>query len=297
MENCLIIINRSAGGSKNISFDYVKNTLGRGFNYPCHTIPTDGEPNLDGYSTLAVCGGDGTLSNVLGKVYDKNKSVYYFPSGTLNDKAKIRQSAKSNESAPTHAVIGKIAGDTQAVFSYVFAAGSFTPIGDVASVKMKKRFGVLAYLSHVISEYKIHRIHAKIQTNESVYTGDFTLIMFLKSPRCFGFKFNKAYDESDESGHMLLIRSPRHSGLLGKIEMFFPFFRVFFLGLKKERDGKIVFKKVDNVSITLDKQTAFCKDGEKEMAEGDFTLSFEKTECNLNLVHKTKTALYHSDLK
>ncbi len=288
MENCLIIINKSAGGSKNISFDYVKNTLGRGFNYTCHTIPTDGEPNLDGYSTLAVCGGDGTLSSVLGKVYNKNKSVYYFPSGTLNDKAKIKPYEKSSDSAPSHAVIGKITGDAEAVFSYVFAAGSFTPIGYVASVKMKKRFGVLAYLAHVINEYKVHRIHAKIQTNDAVYSGDFTLIMFLKSPRCFGFKFNRAYDEKDESGHMVLIRSPRRGGLLGKIEMFFPFFKVFFLGLKNERDGKIVFKKVDNVLVTLSKETAFCKDGEKEIANGSFTLAFEKTECNLNLIQKHK---------
>ena len=288
MENCLIIINKSAGGSNRISFDYVKNVLGRGFNYTCHTIPTDGEPNLDGYSTLAVCGGDGTLSNVLSRVYNKRKSVYYFPSGTLNDKAKIKQKTKGGESSLSHAVIGKITGDANAVFSYVFAAGSFTPIGYVASVNMKKRFGVLAYLSHIISEYKVHRIRAKIQTRDSVYTGEFTLIMFLKSPRCFGFKFNKAYDESAESGHMVLIRSPRHDGLLGKIEMFFPFFKVFFLGLKNERDGKIVFKQVDAVSVALGGETAFCKDGEKEIASGDFTLSFEKTECNLSLVHKTK---------
>ena len=301
MENCLIIINKSAGTSKKISFDTVKKLLGNGYKYACHTIPTDGEPNLDGFKALAVCGGDGTLSNVLDKVYDKQKDVFYFPSGTLNDKAKAvkRTNKKTKSSAQveqsdSHAVIGIVSGADNTVFSYVFAAGAFTPIGYRASVKMKKKFGVLAYLAEVVKEYKVHRINASIKADGKTYDGEFSLVMFVKSPRCFGFEFNKAYDKNTESGHMLLIRSPKHDGIIGKIEMFFPFFKSFFIGLKKERDGKIIFKNIECAKVSLNSTTAFCKDGEKDVRDGDFTICFQKTECNLNLIDKTKTAVHRA---
>lgn len=289
MENCLIVINKSAGSAGKINFDYVKNRLGNRYKYFCHTIPTDGEPKVENYDALAVCGGDGTLSRVLEKVYDSNKQVFYFPYGTLNDKAKIKNANKDS-----HAVVGETEGATHTVFSYVLAAGSFTPIGYETSVKLKKKIGVLAYLLKVVREYKVHRIHARLTTAECVYSGDFTLIMFLKSPRCFGFKFNKAYDENATSGHLILIRSPKHDGLLGKIEMFFPFFRVFFLGLKNERDGKIIFKQITSAGVNLQDETAFCKDGEKAVFDGDFSVNFVKTTCNLNMINKTQKALYHT---
>lgn len=279
MESCLIIINKSAGSADKISFDYIKTRLGKNYDFSCHTIPIDGEPNLDKYGALAVCGGDGTLSSVLSNVYDKPKDVFYFPYGTLNDKAKTHSSSK-------HAVVGVVSGESRTMFSYVFAAGAFTPIGYNTKTNLKKRFGVLAYLVNAVKEYKIHRIHAKIATGDKVYSGDFNLIMFIKSPRCFGFRFNRAYDEKSETGHLVLIRSPKHGGLLGKIEMFFPFFRVFFVGLKNEREGKIVFKKIECADISLNSQTDFCKDGEKETAIGNLKVCFQKTKCNLNFMRK-----------
>ena len=280
MESCLIIINKEAGTSDKISFDTVKKRLGGGYKYLCHTIPNDGEPDLDEYNALAVCGGDGTLSTVLSRVYNKRKNVFYFPSGTLNDKAKSEK--HTTRAAEHHAVVG-IAGDD--VFSYVFAAGSFTPIGYTASIKMKRRFGILAYLAQVLKESKVHRINAEITVKDKTYKGDFTLIMLLKSPRCFGFNFNKAYDEQKESGHLILIRSPKHRGLLGKIEMFFPFFRVFFMGLKKEREGNIVFKEFECATIKLAGKLDFCKDGEKAEKQGEFEVCFQKTKCNVNLIN------------
>ena len=287
MKNCLIIINQSAGGAEKISFDYVKNRLGNRYQYTCHTIPTDGEPNTNGYEAIAVCGGDGTLTNLLAKVYDRQIDVFYFPSGTLNDKAKIKSGAKACNSP---AIIGRVSGEYPTVFSYVYAAGSFTPIGYTANVKMKKRFGVLAYLGDVLKEYKVHHISAEIEIDGKTYKDDYTLIMLLKSPRCFGFEFNKAYDEKSESGHIVLIRAPKGKGLCGKIAMFFPFFRVFFIGLKKEREGVITFKRFDSLMVKLEEKTTFCRDGERDEQSGDFKVHFVKTKCNLNIIPKTKMA-------
>ena len=65
---------------------------------------------------------------------------------------------------------------------------------------------------------------------------------------------------------------------------FFPFFRVFFMGLKNEREGNIVFKKFNRLNATFDLPTDFCKDGEKASIDGNIAVEFERTECRLNLM-------------
>lgn len=116
------------------------------------------------------------------------------------------------------------------------------------------------------------------------FQGEFNLIMFIKSPRCFGFHFNKLYDEQDEGGHLLLIPSPKHDGLLGKVEMFFPFFKVFFIGPRKESEDGIIFKRIKSARVSLPHNTTFCVDGERRDHVGDLNLSFEKTTCKLKII-------------
>lgn len=314
MKKCLIIINKNAGSSKKISFDKVQNVLGGDFCYDHCTLPCNQSVDLNGYDAVCVCGGDGTLGSILQIASDMPVKVFYFPVGTLNDKAKAERyshlkqksaldcskTAKNSrknsiENCKNNAmpiVVGKCGkkgeqnGDT--IFSYVFAAGSFTPIGYTSDVKEKQKFGALAYVAKVFKEYRPHRINITLDVDGNKIEGEFSLVMFVKSPRCFGFRFNKAYDKQSESGHLLLIRSPKHKGALGYIEMFFPFFRSFFVGLKKERDkGSIIFKKVKRVNMQIQAPLTFCKDGEKHTLEkGDYHLSFEKTVCDFCVIDK-----------
>lgn len=369
MPDCLILINRNAGGGKKISADKIKNFLGDGYAYSELDFPCDNEADYKKFDCVAVCGGDGTLSSVMQNLYETGTEIKYFPAGTLNDKAKakryadkfhINQAKKTlTESLPlrgkeinpeveagcefvenrlskqltankndkskcaetnfdayeeviekikkpikhprpskalteNHAyesknynsapiVIGK-AGDK--IFTYVLAAGSFTPIGYTAKVKLKQKIGVLAYIGQIVREYKIHRIKARLSADEQSFSGEFTLIMFLKSPRCFGFNFNRDFSENDESGHLIAIRSPKHNGLLGKIEMFFPFFRVFFIGLKKPKDGKIIFRRVKDAGIKIDEPYTFCNDGEKCEISGDSRVTFKRTKCKISIINK-----------
>jgi len=295
MKKCLIIINKSAGGSKRVSFEKVEQCLGDTYEYTRRTIPDGPDPNPAGYDAVAVCGGDGTLGSVLGKVYDKPVDVWYFPVGTLNDKAKAERYADTKtvcpscggESAHRQIVLGKCGDKGDRIFAYVFAAGAFTPIGYTASVAVKKKIGVLAYIGRVLEEYKIHRIRATIDCGDKRYEGEFALIMFVKSPRCFGFNFNKAFDPESLSGHLVAIRSPKHDGLLGKIEMFFPFFRTFFIGLKKNHDGKIIFRNVYKATVTHEEDTVYCRDGEKHVvAKGEHKIKFTRSLCNFNVIEK-----------
>lgn len=308
MESCLIIINQNAGTSKKINFEKVEKCLGDRYEYTRKNIPRDRIENVEKFDAIAVCGGDGTLGSVLQKVYDKPIDLYYFPVGTLNDKAKAERYARHKSVCPTckdyvenkkPVVYGKCQKSIEqdgyetvdcdaSVFAYVFAAGSFTPIGYTSGVDEKKKFGILAYVSKVLKEYKPHAIKATIKNGKHTYEGEFTLVMLVKSPRCFGFPFNKAFDAESTSGHLVAIRAPKHKGFLGYIEMFFPFFRVFFIGLKKEKTkGKIVFEKTYSTKLTLSQDIDFCRDGEKQtLGEGTYKISFKKSVCNFSVIEK-----------
>ncbi len=279
MEKCLIVINKNAGKCRDCTFKRVEKALGKAFDYDIVYLSKDVNVNYSGYRNVAVCGGDGTLSSVLSEIYSTRRTIYYFPCGTLNDKAKAKRYAIS----PKPTVVGRA---NDGIFTYVLAAGAFTPIGYLAKVKNKKRLGILAYVFKILEAYKVNRIKAEVTSDGAeICKGEFNLLMFLKSPRCFGFNFNRAYDEDSESAHLIAIRSPRHDGILGKIEMFFPFFRVFFLGLKTEQNGNVIFKRIENAELKLHSLTSFCVDGEQVFYKDNMNITFEKTDCRLKIVN------------
>lgn len=326
MKKCLIIINKNAGSCRKISFDRVERILGADYLYTHFTLPCSLSVPYAGYDAIAVCGGDGTLSSIMQQVWNKDINFYYFPAGTLNDKARatkhLSRSKILSEQNKT-LVVGRYSSDNdstnagntsassfcindyikkaaiessakadtpqkQGLFTYVLAAGSFTPIGYCSSVERKKKFGILVYLANVIKEYKPHKIGAEIATSTHKFSGDFTLIMLIKSPRCFGFSFNRAYNQNAKSGHLLAIRASKHMGALGYVEMFFPFFRAFFIGLKKEKTkGALIFTEADNIKIMLKQDTVFCKDGEKcPLSSGEYSISFERTQCSFDVINR-----------
>ena len=173
-------------------------------------------------------------------------------------------------------------------FSYVFAAGSFTPLGYIVPPEKKKKLGILAYLFRVVSQYKVYDIKTQITADDVNYDGNYTLIMFIDSMRCFGFNFNKLYSPSDGATHMLLIKSPGKNSLRNKIKIFWPLFKAFFIGFKKEvSNNKMVFKKVINASLKFENSIPFNLDGEKYDFVGDVTVSVHKPDVDV-FVGKSK---------
>ncbi len=233
-----------------------------------------------GYNCLAVCGGDGTLNSALNAIAKEGQELIYIPCGTLNDTAKSLKLAKelSVDNRKIRRIdIGEV-NDTK--FSYVCAGGTFTPIGYKTKIKTKKKVKVLAYLLMVLKEYKIHNIKANITANnkegfplfdnkkQMEFFDEYTLVMVVNSKRCFGFNFNKLFTHNDGKAQLILIKAPKNKGIIGKITVFFPFFRVFFMGVDKEINGKYIkYLTIDSGKIQLDKEYDFTIDGEKIQLE------------------------------
>lgn len=175
--------------------------------------------DFSAYERIVVCGGDGTLNGILNSKMRDDVEIIYLPYGTLNEFYK--GGIKDNH------FLKDICFANDLYFSYVMAAGIFTPIGYCVNDKKKRKYKALAYISHVVKEYKIHRIKAKLTTQDYCDEGEYSLIMAIDSPRCFGFRFNRLFKTDDGIMHLLAIRAPKNNGLIGKIKIFFPLFRAF----------------------------------------------------------------------
>lgn len=264
MKRTLFVINEMSGNSDGVNEDVIKFVCAK--NDVIDEIRLENaeqDYNVDGYDKLIVCGGDGTIHNAVNKCKDKNIDIFYFPYGTLNERAKCGEINKTARRLPCMGTVNK------SLFSYVIAAGAFTEIGYTAKPESKKRFKAFAYITKVLSAYKVYRIKAEIVTDNESYEGTYSLIMVIDSDRCFGFKFNHAYRPDDKIMHLLTIRSTGKNNIIGKIRMFFPFFRAFFIGFEKEYHSRnINFVPVKNVEIALNDKTVFCVDGERKDYEG-----------------------------
>lgn len=259
----LVVVNKKSGNySKRVDDradvavgkDLVKKTVDVDDDYP--SMLATGK-----YDLLVVCGGDGTLHSVLNKTQNVRVKTVFLPCGTFNEKARTLLGNEGHS-----LLVGKL-GET--VFTYVAACGSFTPIGYDTSVEKKKRYKVLAYLTHVVREYRIHRIRATVTLDGKKEEGEYTLIMFVKSDRCFGFRFNRMFDPNKKTGHALLIKAPEKGGLVGLIKMFFPFFRAFFLGFGREyRSKNMLFTEFSEGELLLEEERDFAVDGERKTFAG-----------------------------
>ena len=278
-KKCIIIINELAGNSRRINAELLKEVFGWGFDVDTFaikqkTVLTD----FSDYDRIVFCGGDGTLNGIMNCQQKCGAEIIYCPSGTLNELA-------TGQSKQKHYTLRDAGIADDKLFSYVFACGMFTPLGYIVKARNKKRFKALAYLAKVVSQYKLYHIDAKLVIDGKVDDSKYSLIMAIDSPKCFGFHFNKLYQFDDGLLHVLTIKSPKHRGLLGKIEVFFPLFRAFFIGFRKPYHSKnMFFDKCEHLKVVLRDETDFCADGEKVTMNGVFEITPTKLQNPIHIV-------------
>ena len=141
----------------------------------------------ENYERIVVAGGDGMLHEVLNGVMhlEKEVTVGYIPSGTVNDFATTHRLPKNNifEAAKiaagdnVHTVdVGRF-GNTY--FSYVAAFGVATNVAYDTDQKSKKRWRILAYVANIFksffgkNKFKSACRKMTIDTGEAVIKGEF----------------------------------------------------------------------------------------------------------------------------
>ena len=256
--NCLLVINTLSGNSSKVCEDELIRKYAEKDAVSVKYIrdPSD-TYSVDGVEKLIVCGGDGTLNNALNICRDRDIDIYYLPFGTFNETAKAAQ-GNGVRPLPPCGRIGNVD------FAYVAAAGSFTDIGQAPDPSVKRRFKLFAYFFRVLAAYKVHRIEAKVECPRFAAEGTYTLVMFSNAVRCFGFRFNRLHRDNSDDLQVLLIRAPKKDNLWGRIKMFFPFFRAFFIGFNREHFGKnLLFASIPSAEVTIAETTPFCVDGER----------------------------------
>ena len=277
--NCLIVINTMSGNAAKIDEKTLLSRYAEGDVVSVKYLRTPADRySPDGVEKLIVCGGDGTLHHALSLCRERDIDLYYLPCGTFNETAK----ATAGKGVRPMESCGRIG---ESSFAYVAAAGSFTNLGQAAAPCAKKRFKLLAYFAKVLSAYKVHRIRASIETEKVKTEGVYTLLMVSNAKRCFGFRFNRLHKKQPDALQLIAIKAPKKDDLWGRIKMFFPFFRIFFLGFSKEHFGKtILVTSFREGTLTLFDKTPFCLDGESALLFGKNALTKSKGKARLFLI-------------
>ena len=277
--NCLLVVNTMSGNASSVRVEEILSKYAAGDDVRVRYLrdPSDGY-SATGVDKLIVCGGDGTLHHALSLCGDREIDLYYLPCGTFNERAK---DTEGQGLCPLRD-FGRI-GETD--FSYVAAAGSFTSLGQDADNGDKRRYKLFAYFAKVLSAYKVHRIEAKITTDKVSVQGVYTLLMISNARRCFGFRFNRLHRKHPDALQLIAIKAPEKDDLRGRIRMFFPFFRVFFLGVSKEYIGKdILVTSFREGKITLTSETPFCLDGERVLLSGENEIAIKRGKARVFLI-------------
>jgi len=259
MKKCVIVINKLCGGYKSANIgDLTKIFAEKDFEVSFFYIDNDHDFYYQDVDRVVVCGGDGTFNRIINLYLNTKTEVIYCPFGTLNETSK-RDVKKTGD------FLIKAGGEANnKFFSYVAATGTFTPLGYAVDRKIKQKIKSLAYIINVFKQLHVWRINAKIDVNGDKYEGQYSLIMALDSPQCFGLTFNKMFKVNDSKLHFLAVKAPKFNGFFGLAEMFFSFFRAFFIGFKKPYESKkMVFREFTEMHIETDKEYDFCVDGDK----------------------------------
>lgn len=253
---CKVVINKDSGNCEKLDVDALLAALN--CNAQVEMIDSNSNWSAKGFDTLVVCGGDGTLHNALEKC--RGKRLVYVPCGTLNETALTNDKLTS---------LGKV---NDGVFSYVCAAGTFTPIGYSAKNDGKKRWKSLAYLPQIFKTYRCCQIAAELVVDGKKFDDSYTLLMVLKSHRCFGFSFNKDFKKTQKN-YLVAIKSAGADNLKNRAKIFFPFFRIFFCGARPQIRKNWMLLPFDNLTVKLRQPQDFCLDGENRRLSGELHFS------------------------
>ena len=227
------------------------------------------------YDTVVVCGGDGTLNEVITGFMNSGVKVTlgYIPSGTLNEwsaglhiSRNIRQAAADITTGNKKLLdIGKF---DDRYFSYTASFGAFTEASYSAPQDVKNVLGQAAYFFEGIKSLgNIKPVHLKFKTEERETEGDFLFGAISNSMSVGGIvKFKESLVKlNDGNFEILLIRNP--DNILGLQPILDGIIRQDF-----DRAGMEFFS-AERVTITGGDGLSWTLDGEYAEGKGELTVT------------------------
>lgn len=231
--------------------------------------------NRDDFDLLVVCGGDGTLNEVIEGIMNSGNNIPlgYIPSGTLNEWSSGLNISRNIETAAKDIINGKqikldIGRFNNKYFSYTASFGAFTGASYSTPQEVKNVLGQSAYFFEGIKGLgAIKPIHMKITTEDRVVEGDFLFGAVSNSLSVGGIvKYDKTpVGLNDGIFEIILIRNPDN---IVKLQPLVD-------GILKhefDREG-IEFFRSEKFVIETEEEVAWTLDG--EYAKGENVLTVE----------------------
>ncbi len=216
---------------------------------------------------LVVCiGGDGTFNEVISGLLDAGVDVPigYIPCGSTNDFASGLKLPKNPLQAteailngtPTLFDVGRF---NERYFSYVASFGAFTRVSYATPQNLKNALGHLAYILEGIRDLSnIRPIHARIETGERVFEGDYIFGAVSNSTSLGGILTldPKTVDMNDGLLELLLVKYPTSVAELNEC--------IVHLQEQKYDSRMLSFHSTDHLLVHMDPSVDWTLDGEHE---------------------------------
>lgn len=271
----LIIVNPSAGKGKVSKYipDICDNLEKRDFEVEViyTSENNNAEEIIKNYirfiDTVIVCGGDGTLNEVINGIIKCNKkiNVTFIPCGTTNDFAKTVKMTKSKYSLSKklhkyqkkNIDVGKF---NDKYFYYIAAFGALSNVGYTTKQENKNKYGRLAYYKQVFkvckSLKKLKVYKATIVTDNEIIKDEFIYGGISNSISIGGLKWFKRNEFSINDGvfEIILIKKPK--SLFGVLKIILSILR------KKYDQKNIYYMKSKHMKIDFEEDVQWTIDGE-----------------------------------
>ncbi len=236
------------------------------------------------YSRIVVCGGDGTLNEVISGVMQAGiKCTFgYIPLGTLNEWSSGLKISRNAIKAAKDIVNGKkiqldIGKFDDRYFTYTASFGAFTEASYSANQAVKNVLGQAAYFFEGIKSLaNIKPLHLKFECEEKTVEGDYIFGAVSNSMSVGGIvKFkDSVVNLNDGMFEVLLVKNPKN---------IMQFQSIVDGVLRKDlnRDG-IEFFHTSNITVTGSKDIPWTLDG--EFSEGKEIINLSTIPSAINLI-------------
>ena len=243
--------------------------------------------------TVIVCGGDGTLNEVINGVIESNKriNITFIPVGTTNDFAKtvkmpfnkLKLSKNLSKYKKERVDIGKF---NNRYFYYVAAFGVFSEISYTTKQKDKNRMGRIAYFKEAIKKIKntkkVKTYYTTIVTDNEIIKDEFIYGGISNSDSIAGFRWFKKNEFCLNDGlfDIILIKKPKNIWGVLRIPLSI---------IRKKYDQKNIYHlKSQHLKIDFEEDVTWTLDGEKGGTTKDVLIENNKGKIGMLIPKRRK---------